>query len=34
VLITGEPVDDDLLHRLVDHVLIPLLTPRNVARAG
>lgn len=27
LLITGEPVDDDLLTRLVDGVLIPLLTP-------
>jgi hypothetical protein len=32
VLITGESVDDNLLHRLVDHVLMPLLTPRNVGR--
>ena len=32
VLITGESVDDDLLRRLVDHVLMPLLTPRSVGR--
>jgi hypothetical protein len=26
LLLTGEPVDDDVLGRLVDNVLIPLLT--------
>ncbi|HEX3611720.1 MAG TPA: TetR/AcrR family transcriptional regulator [Sporichthyaceae bacterium] len=26
VLVTGEPVDDDLLVRLVDHVMLPLLS--------
>jgi AcrR family transcriptional regulator len=27
VLVTGEPVEDDLLVRLVDHVMLPLLAP-------
>jgi hypothetical protein len=27
VLVTGEPVDDDLLGRLVDHVMLPLMAP-------
>jgi len=30
ILITGEAVDDHLLHRLVDRVLLPLLAPRAV----
>lgn len=30
LLITGEPIDDDVLIRLVDHILLPLLTPPSM----
>jgi len=28
-LITGDPIDDDLVVRLVDDVLVPFVTPRS-----
>ena len=32
VLVTGEPVEDDLLLRLVDNVMLPLLAPGRYPR--